>query len=87
MSVSTIADMLKYANLQMAAEALYNFRAKATPNQLPGEITTTIGHFSGDIDPNWLTLGNEHASRFAPTEAATNQRVTLRGHTLRGHTR
>ncbi len=71
MSVPTIADMLKYANLQMATEALYNFRAKATPNQLPGEITTTIGHFSGDIDPNWLTLGNEHASRFAPTEAAT----------------
>lgn len=69
MPALTIADMLKYANLQMAAEALYNFRAKATPNQSPGDLTTTTGHFSGEIDLAWLTLGNEHASRFTQTQA------------------
>lgn len=33
MPAPTIADMLKYANLQMATEALYNFQAKEKPNQ------------------------------------------------------
>lgn len=32
MPAPTIAEMLKYANLQMAAEALYGFKAKFTPN-------------------------------------------------------
>ncbi|MCK6404725.1 MAG: hypothetical protein L6Q60_01785 [Rhodocyclaceae bacterium] len=69
MAAPTIAEMLKYANLQMAAEALYNFRAKRTPDQAPGDLTSESGHFSGEIDLAWLTLGNEHASKFTQTEA------------------
>ena len=71
MPAPTIADMLKYANLQMATEALYNFQAKEKPNQASGSLTDfSIGHYSGTIDPAWLTLGNEHATRFATkTEA------------------
>ena len=69
MAAPTIAEMLKYANLQMAAEALYNFRAKRTPDQDPGDLTSDTGHFSGPINPTWLTLGNEHATRFTQTEA------------------
>jgi hypothetical protein len=70
MAAPTIAEMLKYANLQMAAEALYTFNAKKTPNQAPGDIAATTGHYNGVIDSVWLTTGNEHATRFAPTEAA-----------------
>ena len=69
MAAPTIGEMLKYANLQIATEALYDFRAKERPNQVPGDITSLTGHFSGVINPAWLTLGNEHASRFTPTEA------------------
>ena len=32
----TITDYLKYANLQMAAEALYGFDANVVPNSTPG---------------------------------------------------
>lgn len=80
MPVPTVTDMLKFANLQMAAEALYTFRAKLTPNQSPGDIGSATGHYNGAIDPAWLTLGNEHASRFTPTEAAKFVSPTLRGH-------
>lgn len=59
----TIADYLKFANLQMAAEALYNFNA--TPlgtNLIPGdkrldELLTVAN----------LTTGNLHASKFTTT--------------------
>jgi hypothetical protein len=32
----SIAEYLKYANLQMAAEALFGFDANITPNMTPG---------------------------------------------------
>jgi len=51
MPTPTIAEMLKYANLQMAAEALYGFYAKKTPNQDPGSLTSDTGHFHGAITP------------------------------------
>jgi len=35
----TIADTLKYANLQMAAEALYGFDANPTPGNPPPNLT------------------------------------------------
>lgn len=45
MPTPTVADMLKYANLQMAAEALYRFKAKTNAELLvPGD------HFTGAID-------------------------------------
>ncbi|TXI81051.1 MAG: hypothetical protein E6Q44_05380 [Flavobacteriales bacterium] len=69
MPTSTIAEMLKYANLQMAAEALYDFRAKRTPNQNPGNLSSDEGHFKGAIPTEFLTTGNEHASKFTQTEA------------------
>ena len=46
MATPTIAEMLKYANLQMAAEALYNFRAKRKPDQAPGNLTSDTGHLT-----------------------------------------
>ena len=60
----SIAETLKYANLQMAAEALYRFDANTTPDQTPGQP------YVGTIDPAFLTDGNRHASKFTPTEAA-----------------
>ncbi len=59
----TIADYLKFANLQMAAEAVYDFNA--TP---PGTILTPGTTSSGPIDPLLLQQGNLHASRFTATE-------------------
>lgn len=64
MMTPTVADTLKYANLQMAAEALYRFDANTTPDQTPGQP------YVGAIDPAFLTTGNRHASKFTPTEAA-----------------
>ncbi len=71
MTTPTVAELLKYANLQMAAEALYssNTRKKDPASLLPGDPFSLNGHFSGAIDPEILKTGNEHASRFAPTEA------------------
>ncbi len=64
MAAPTIAEMLKYANLQMAAEALYNFNAKLFGASLsPGEISSSVGHYSGEIDPDILTYGNRFGSR------------------------
>ena len=37
MIAPSIPEMLKYATLQMAAEALYGFNAKTRPNQAPGD--------------------------------------------------
>ena len=60
-----IAEMLKYADLQMAAEALYSFNTKKLDpaSLIPGD------HYAGPIDPAVLTTGNEHASRFTQTQA------------------
>ena len=52
----TIAETLNYANVQMAAEALYGFDANVTPGMEPGQ------KFTYPIDPAILTTGNRHAS-------------------------
>ncbi|HEX5391978.1 MAG TPA: hypothetical protein VFW68_01765, partial [Rhodocyclaceae bacterium] len=57
MSTLTIADYLKYANLQMAAEAFIR-------NELTGELATTT-----DAIEAALKAGNNHASKFAASEA------------------
>ena len=71
MAAPTVAEMLKYADLQMAAEALYDFDTKTiNPAMLPpGSTTTSTGHYNGPIDSRWLTTGNEHASRFTQSQA------------------
>jgi hypothetical protein len=60
----TIADYLKFANLQMAAEALFNFNA--TP---PGTILTPGAKFTDPLTTAILTDGNLHSSKFTATEA------------------
>ncbi len=69
MSAPTIAEMLKFANLQMAAEALYEFNATlASANLQPGKPfneALDIERFEGI-----LTDGNLHASTFTSIEAA-----------------
>ena len=57
-----VTDYLKYANLQMAAEALYGFP--------PGSSLAPGQHYFGEIKVNFLTDGNNHASKFTPTLAA-----------------
>ena len=42
MTAPTVAETLKYANLQMAAEALYDFNAKLDPNRSPGSGTKGV---------------------------------------------
>ena len=70
MTAPTIADMLKYANLQMAAEALYKFNAKTDPNQLPGETDSLTSNFiNRPLTADILTDGNLQASRFTQIEA------------------
>ncbi len=69
MTAPTIAEMLKYADLQMAAEALYKRNAKTDPNQDPGSLTSSTGHFNEALTTTILTDGNLHASRFTPTQA------------------
>ncbi|MBK8525123.1 MAG: hypothetical protein IPL58_14475 [Betaproteobacteria bacterium] len=61
----TLADYLKYANLQMASEALFDFNATPpgtvlTPGAFAGNERNTVGN---------LTTGNLHASKFTTTEA------------------
>lgn len=69
MSAPTIAETLKFACLQMAAEALYGLVAVSTePNQPPPALRPGQP-IDGQIDPAWLTTGNLHASKFAATEA------------------
>ncbi len=65
----TLADYLKYANLQMAAEALFDFNAtKQGANLKPGEhLDTSAGPVA--IDEKWLTTGNLHTNKFTKTEA------------------
>lgn len=61
----TIAEYLKYANLQMAAEALFGFNA--TP---PGTVLTPADLAANDKNTlENLTDGNLHASKFTSTEA------------------
>lgn len=66
MAMPSIADYLKYANLQMAAEALYGFDATVSGAVLtPGQRTTP----NSAIAAGNLKTGNEHASKFTATEA------------------
>jgi hypothetical protein len=62
----SVAEYLKYANLQMAAESLFGFNA--TP---PGTNLTLGEKFFNAIPVANLTDGNLHVSRFTATEAAT----------------
>ena len=57
-----ISAYFKYANLQMAAEALYDFDPQANPT--PAQIT------AAPVTSRILTDGNNHASKFADTLAA-----------------
>ncbi|MBK6638123.1 MAG: hypothetical protein IPG34_10925 [Rhodocyclaceae bacterium] len=63
----TIADYLKFANLQMAAESLFDKNAQIDPNVTPGSP------YVGPINPSAngranLEVGNERASRFTKTQ-------------------
>lgn len=49
MTAPTVAEMLKYADLQMAAEALYGFNAKDVPNGDPGSLAAGQGKAEGDV--------------------------------------
>ena len=62
----TITDYLKYANLQMAAEALYGFDANVDSNLTPGARRENWALNTQDN----LTTGNRHASKFTASEAA-----------------
>jgi hypothetical protein len=57
MAAPTIADYLKYANLQMAAEAFLK------------DPDTNAENYSGDDLRDALKAGNNRASRFTQTEA------------------
>ena len=69
MSLPSIAQMLKFANLQIAAEALYDFNAKEKPFEVPGGVISSESHFDGLIRSDILTTGNLHASKFTQTAA------------------
>jgi Ca2+-binding RTX toxin-like protein len=72
MPTPTIADYLKFANLQMAAEALYGFNAVTDGATLvPGELGP-----SSPLDADNLTTGNLHASKFSPTEVTLSKLTT-----------
>jgi len=77
MSALSISDYLKYANLQMAAEALYGFNAVTNPNLTPGDVEGNIA-----LDLANLTTGNLHASTFTTTQVElsglTNDWVVVR---------
>lgn len=64
MATPTIANYLSYASLQMAAEALYDFKAP-----IPGVVLTPGAPYRGEITAQFLTDGNLHASKFTSTEA------------------
>ncbi len=61
MNMLNIADYLKYANMQMAAEALYDSNATKGPLK-PGKI------YVGGITQAFLETGNEHASKFTKAQ-------------------
>ncbi|WP_143694922.1 hypothetical protein, partial [Variovorax sp. JS1663] len=53
-----VATYLKYANLQMASEALYDRKAAPVGDK-----------FSGPIDPRVLIQGNDRSSKFTQVQA------------------
>lgn len=77
MTTLTVADYLKYANLQMAAEALYDFDANTNLNLIPGAaLLPSNGQTTIPITDAWLTTGNRHASTFTPTQVALSGLTT-----------
>ena len=56
---SDIATYLKFANVQMAAEALFTSK-----NAVPGAT------YSGAVLPAVLATGNERSSKFSDAQAA-----------------
>ena len=74
MTLSSATTFLKFANLQMAAESVYEFNARDNPDQMQGiplgAAKKENGKFVGAILPDLLTLGNTRASRFTPIQAA-----------------
>ncbi len=65
MSTLSLADYLKFANLQMAAESLYGYDAtEPDSNLIPGAIRE---NWAINTDNN-LTTGNRHASQFTKTQ-------------------
>ena len=70
MTTPTIPDYLKYAQLQMAAEALYDFNAITDADELiPGKKLDVPTDGTRAIQQAWLTDGNKHASFFVASEA------------------
>ncbi len=66
MNTLSISDYLKYANLQMAAEALYGYNAT-----ISGSNLTPSAPYEGPINfEDNLTTGNLHASKFTDTQVA-----------------
>ncbi|WP_269531361.1 hypothetical protein [Chitinimonas sp. BJYL2] len=57
------ADLLKYIQLQLAAEALFGRDAVESPGREPGDL------FNGAIATSVLEKGNRHASKFTKTQA------------------
>jgi|GEM_PF-2687842 len=66
MTTLTPNELLKYARVQMAAEALYSYDPRdSTVILQPGALR------SGVIRTDWLTTGNGHASHFTETDASS----------------
>ena len=66
------ATVLEFARLQLAAEALYGFK-NAKPNFEDSNGLANSGNLlfpDYDINPDYLTDGNDHNSKFTPTDAA-----------------
>ena len=55
---TVIANYLKFANLQMAAEALYDLKTAPAGSTAAGEISAAM-----------LTVGNERSSKFTKVQA------------------
>jgi Ca2+-binding RTX toxin-like protein len=66
----TITDYLQYANLQMAAEALYGFDANVVPGQVPRRV------YAGPLVSSDLITGNRHASKFTNTQVSLSNLTT-----------
>ena len=63
---NNIATYLKYANVQMAAEALFEFNPAKTTNIItPGSVASYA-----NIRSEYLTDGNNRSSKFTAMQAA-----------------
>lgn len=65
------ATILEFSRLQLAAEALYGFK-DAKPNFEDSKGVASAGNlvFNYEIKPEHLMSGNDHNSKFTPTDAA-----------------